>query len=279
MLPTEPVLRRLSVGDAAACAGLGHRVNWSHDVPTWERCIEWSGENALCLTLNDQIITTALVLGYSERLAWVGMVITDPDYQGRGFAKKLMLVVMEQPRQKVASIMLDASTLGFPLYQKLGFRSLYPVEVYEGTAAPGASPTAAEVVQADNLADIIALDAEIMGVPRPDVIRFMAQSAWVMQENGRISGYLLAQRDNRGVHIGPWYDSTPQGAHDLLQAALNTFAGQPLRLQIPQPNTHALAFARQHGWNLNRTGTRMVLGAEAPGRMAEQYGIAGFPTG
>src|SRR5512138_1069645 len=95
MLPDEPTLRHLSIGDAAACTALANRVHWAHDVTTWERCIRWSGENALCLTIGDQIITTALLTRYSDKLAWIGMVVTDPDYQGRGYAKRMMLTAID----------------------------------------------------------------------------------------------------------------------------------------------------------------------------------------
>ncbi len=282
MLPDEPTLRHLSVADAAACTALANRVHWSHNVATWERCISWAGENALCLALGDQIITTALLTRYSDKLAWIGMVVTDPDYQGRGYAKRLMLTAIDLlTKAPTEAIMLDASSLGLPVYLKLGFRSLYPVEIWEGTAHSAQVTSPAEIVQADDLADIIALDAALMGAERPAVVRDMAEPGicWLTRENGRLSGYLLAQRDNRGVHIGSWYHESPDGARNLLQTALNACDGQPIRLQVPQPNRAALEIIQQMGWTHSRSGTRMVYAGKPPGRMAEHYGIMGFASG
>src|SRR5262249_13712471 len=117
MPASEPVLRRVTPTDAETCARIANRVGWSHSPTTWQQFIRWGREGALCLTVDGRIVTTAVALVYSERLAWVGAVITDPDYQGRGLAGKIMVEVMDYLAQRhIQSVMLDASPLGFPIY-------------------------------------------------------------------------------------------------------------------------------------------------------------------
>jgi GNAT superfamily N-acetyltransferase len=282
MPPTEPVLRRLTLADAEECAALAKRVQWSHSATAWQQFIRWGGEHALCLRVGDAIVTTGVAVRYSERLAWVGVVITDPAYQGRGFARRLMMVIMDDLLQSgVQSVMLDASEKGYPVYDQLGFRALYRMEVWTGVSVPVVPAPTVRLLREADLDDVVALDAELLGVARPDVVRAIWQQdmAWMDYDGGQVSGYLLAQADHRGIHIGPWYHRSPEGAHDLLRAALNASAGKPLRLQIPDRNAAALAFIQQYGLTCSRFCTRMVYGEEPPGHMAEQYGIVGFATG
>jgi GNAT superfamily N-acetyltransferase len=280
-MSSEPALRQLKVEDAAACVTLAGRVGWAHSTTTWKQNIRWGGETAFCLTVEDRIVTTAIAIRYAERLAWVGVVITDPEYQGRGFAGRLMTVVMERlGNDGIQSVMLDASEKGYPVYQKLGFRDVYPMEVWAGSPTP-TSPVSKPVLEKTDFDRVVALDTRFMGIERRSVLHDLWQPnhAWVDQENGSISGYLLAQNDSRGVHIGPFYHQTADGADDLLSTALNTFAGQAVRMHIPQPNQAAHRLAEQHGLILSRVATRMVYGKEPPGNMAAQFGVAGFATG
>ncbi len=281
MPASEPVLRRLTSADAETCAMIANRVGWSHSTSNWHQFVHWGGNGALCLTVDGRIVTTAVALIYSERLAWVGAVITDPDYQGRGLAKTIMAAVMDYTaKQHVQSVMLDASPLGFPIYEKLGFRSLYKMEVWTGNAVSVLHTPAMLATEADQ-ADVIALDAHWMGLERRQVIQDIWQPGhvWVTRENGALTGYLMAQADHRGVHLGPWYHRTPEGANDLLLTALSTFSGQSVRMQIPEVNTAALSLVEHQGLSCSRFCTRMVYGTEPPGNMSTQYGIIGFSTG
>src|SRR5664279_1472768 len=132
MSPLEPRLRVISPNEAPAVITLMRKVGWTHPLEQTRQNITWGGEGSFCLAFDERIVCTAIALKYSERLAWIGLVISDPEYQRRGFARRLMNHAMEH-LQGVESIMLDASTLGFPLYDNMGFQSLYKIHVYMGT--------------------------------------------------------------------------------------------------------------------------------------------------
>lgn len=277
---TEPTLRRLTPADAAECAALAGSVAWTHSVPLWQQFIRWGGAGAMCLSMDDRIAVTAVALTYSPRLAWVGAVIAHPDFQGRGYAKQMMQHVMEHLKN-VQSVMLDASVLGHPIYLKMGFRPLYKIEVWMGQPQLTAPSGNAESLSEADLPQVIQIDTQIQGISRDVVMRDMYQPgmAWVTREDGQINGYLLAQTDSRGVHFGPWYHPTPEGAEQLFQTAASAFRGQDVRIQFPEPNTAALELCQKHGLAASRHCTRMVFGDEPPGNMNVQHGIAAFATG
>jgi Acetyltransferases len=50
-------------------------------------------------------------------------VYTSPDYRGKGIARRMVEMLMEEARRRgVTEISLDATTSGRPLYRKFGFR-------------------------------------------------------------------------------------------------------------------------------------------------------------
>jgi hypothetical protein len=92
-------------------------------------------------------------------------------------------------------------------------------------------------------------------------------------------GYCLAQGDESLMHLGPWWDESPQGAEHLLRTALASLAGTGIRLNIPLPHVEAVALAESCGLVYLRGCTRMVWGEPPPGNMTAQYGIASYGTG
>jgi ribosomal protein S18 acetylase RimI-like enzyme len=282
-------LKRLTPDDAGRAAELTQLIGWSQDISIWKRLIAWGGESAFCLVHGDQLVATAVSTVYNQRLAWVGVVITHPDYRGQGCAKRLMNVALDDARERgVECVMLDASQLGYPVYQKLGFRDLYRVETWgiEDQVDMGAfrqTPLQYNIrpmLEAD-LPRVIALDAQHFGFERPQVIRRLWElgSCLVAGIPGHIDGYLMLQSSAVGWRGGPWYHRSADGAEALLLAALAYIDKPPFRVQSPANNPDAIAILERYGFSLSRYTTRMVYGGDPPGQMEQQYGVATLATG
>src|SRR5436309_1889399 len=108
-------------------------------------------------------------------VAWIAMVLVDPEYRGRGIGKALMSHALNfLDSQGVNSVRLDATALGKPLYEKLGFVVEYELSRYEGFPKPGVpaslnlAPAPARSVQADceDWAHLLELDLDITGTDR-----------------------------------------------------------------------------------------------------------------
>lgn len=77
----------------------------------------------------EELIASAAIILYGEKLASIGMVIVHPDYKGRGIGK----IITEACVKSVSAhtpIMLIAMDEGKPLYEKLGFRAVSYVSKY-----------------------------------------------------------------------------------------------------------------------------------------------------
>ena len=54
---------------------------------------------------------------------------TSPGFQKRGLASRLLRIIMDMADSEVRKIYIEASDVGFPVYEKLGWRLVGTVEV------------------------------------------------------------------------------------------------------------------------------------------------------
>ncbi len=282
MQTLEPQLRCLTPDDVPSVMAVMKKIGWNHPEAQTRQYIAWGGEGSFCLAFDEQVVATAIALKYSERLAWVGLVISDPSYQRRGFARRLMNHVMAYLTD-IQSVMLDASTLGFPLYDNMGFQSLYKVNACSGVAQRFAPhPTITQMTTA-HLQEVIALDTDLNGQARTQVIEwlFNTGSGFVSIETGHVTGYAFAKVHEDTLRVGSWYANSEANAAALLQtcSTLAAEGGYMLRTSSPDVNGAAQRILQAQGITLERSVTRMVYGAMPPGHMSDQYGIVSFMTG
>jgi GNAT superfamily N-acetyltransferase len=282
MQPIKSEVRQMTAEDAARGAVLTQQIGWSQNQDNWARLIEWAGAGSLCIADGDKLVATAIAIYYSPAVSWIGVVITHPDYQRQGLARRMMTAAIDYLRGRGAQcIMLDASKMGYPLYDSMGFRSLYKVEVFQGNAPLiVGSDSVRELTEAD-IPAVIQRDGQLFGVERPQIIRSLALpgAAWVLGSPDDIQGYLLLKHSRKGASIGPWYHNTSAGAEALLRRALVGINGQGAGIYIPEMNTAAKAIVTSYGMIYDRYCTRMVLGDEPPGDMTHQYSVASLATG
>lgn len=282
MQSLEPELRLLTPKDIPAVVKVMEKIGWFHPVEQTKQYIAWGGTGSFCLAFGDEVVATAIALKYSERLAWVGLVISDPDYQRRGFAKCLMNHVMEY-LSDVESVMLDASVLGYPLYVKMGFQPLYKINAYRGTPQIFPNSNSIRAMTTADLDTIVNMDCESFGLPRPQIIKWLFETGTgiVATNNDSITGYAFTKAFGDTLRALAWNAKAPSSADQILRACSTQAAegGYLLRINVPEPNTFARDLALNHNLVIERYVTRMVYGQPPPGNMGDQYGIVTFMTG
>ena len=282
MAQAEPQLRVMSADDAPAAMTLLHEIGWNHSLEQIQRNIAWGGQGSFCLAFDNEIVATAIAFKYSDRLAWVGLVVSDPAYQRRGFARRLMNHAM-QYLSTVESVMLDASLLGFPLYDSMGFKSLYKINAY--TCAPKHFELSRTVrpMTASDLPTVIAMDADMIGLPRPQVINWLFETgkAFVAAEQDLIVGFTFVKWNVDILRLAAWNARDVATAELLLQVGSNLAleGGYTYRIDVPEPNDQARDIVTRNELSIERSVTRMVYGKAPPGHMSDQFGIVSFMTG
>ena len=147
-----------------------------------------------------------------ETFGWLGNVVVDASFRGRGVARALLRAALEDLGAANAA-WLDASDMGMPLYEKAGFEPRS--RVVEWRATVRAEEDAGEkndfdafgvdVSSADVFGALARLDASVFGADRAQLLRAWLASApkgaCFLDES---AGYALAHKRGNATYLGPW---------------------------------------------------------------------------
>src|SRR5215831_21224799 len=164
-------VRLLSAADIPAGMRLKAAAGWNQTEADWQRVLMLEPDGCFAIECDGHVRATATAVCFGEELAWVGMVLTDGQYRGRGFARQLMEHTLAYLRgRRVAWIKLDATDMGRPLYERLGFREEGGIERWIRPA--GAWPRQRSTVGRFDLD--AALDREAYGADRSCLLQMLA---------------------------------------------------------------------------------------------------------
>lgn len=112
---------------ASACR-LSTRAGWNQNEEDWRRLVRVAPAGVKVWIDAGEVRASYSVVTYGRESAWIGMVLVDPDYRGKGLGKAAFLGALEEARaSKAAVIGLDATDLGEPIYRKFGFKATLPL--------------------------------------------------------------------------------------------------------------------------------------------------------
>jgi GNAT superfamily N-acetyltransferase len=238
----------LSPTDIPAAMELSTLAGWNQTPSDWLALLNVSPDTCLAIEHDGRIVATTTLVCYETRLAWIGMVLTHPDYRRRGFARTLVSHAIDLARERaVPTIKLDATDQGRPLYQSLGFVDEQPVERW---------------------------GFDLEALPSPDKFRPHETPAITEPD-----GYLLHRPGIRAHYLGPCIASTPQTAERLFRRALHELGAEHYFWDLLPANRHAVGLAVRLGFAPVRRLTRMVLGPNPTSDESRIYAIAGFEWG
>lgn len=262
----------LAIEEALA---LSIEAGWNQTAEDWRRLIHLAGEGCFGIVVNGRLVCSAVALVYESRLAWIGMVLTAVEHRGKGYARTLLERCLQYcDEQAVSCVKLDATDLGRPVYQKLGFVDERPVSRWlrkPGELALAPSGISPEID--------LALDTEAFGVDRSGLVHALAMEE-TFAINGR--GHAFARSGRSARHFGPCVAREPAVAETLLNAFLARHGNEASQLDLCDENADAVRIAEAAGFERTRRLIRMYRGdpagaALASGRMI--YALGAFEYG
>ncbi len=287
-LRREPdrTIRTMTYADVPNVVALATRVGWTHQARDVERLIHWSPDGCFVMVEPEgKLVGTVTTTSYHTELAWIGMLIVDPDRQRRGLGGQLMRAALDHLIARgTQRIMLDASDAGRPLYQTLGFRELYKVELWEGRASTYLGPRARRL-RRDDFPAVLDLDRALFGLDRAHILTRLLEEypnlAWVDYQQGKVAGYLLGRPAKIGYALGPWMSQSTASSERLLLSALEQLQGHEIRFHIPDCNGRSVVLASDHNLRRIRQNTRMIYGDAQPvsREMMAELAVASLATG
>lgn len=265
-------IRPMATADVSLGMRLKQQAGWNQLEGDWRRALELEPEGCFVAELAGTAVgtTTTCVFG---SVAWIAMVLVDTAHRSQGIGKALLQHALAYlDRRGIPSVRLDATPMGQPLYEKLGFVVEYPLARYDGVAPAKNGSAAADGVTAPagGLEEILELDRAVTATERSKLLRRLfaeRPEAWrIVRQQGKLAGFLTIRLGSNAVHLGPCL-ATAEAGPLLLTEAWQRLAGQRVFIDIPQGNTPAVRWAEARGLALQRPLMRMCRGP-AP---AEDY--------
>jgi GNAT superfamily N-acetyltransferase len=256
-------IRPFTVADIPFGMELKQQAGWNQVEADWRRFLDLEPASGFVAEWAGQPAGTVLTCIFGD-VAWVAMVLVQPTLRGRGIGTALMnqaLACLDQ--RGVATVRLDATPLGRPLYEKLGFEPQFSLARYDGILAGGGRVAAVEPVLEYRLPEIIDLDRRVTGTDREKLLRRLwAEDADAMRmvcSDDRVAGYRSARPGSDALFLGPCV-AAPGAGELLLADAAFQYAGRRVYVDIPVDHPAATALAERLGLVPRRHLLRMCRG-------------------
>jgi GNAT superfamily N-acetyltransferase len=267
--------------DLAMC--LKDQAGWNQTEADWRRFLEMEPTGCFVADWDGRLVGTTVTCIFGQ-VAWIAMVLVDPEFRGRGIGKELMSHALDfLETSGVSTVRLDATPLGEPLYKKLGFVVEYGLARFKGTPRPATVPHGkVDHIQSQDYALLFQMDQLITGADRGKFLSrlFAEQSEQirVIRSPEAIAGFLACRPGTRAWQIGPCLAGRGIGSV-LLAEALSRFVGTLVYVDIPVQNDAAANLAERSGLSVQRRLIRMRRGPPVAERTDHIWASSGPEMG
>ena len=273
-------LRTMQSIDVSKGQELSARLQWPHRREDWAQMYRLS-EGAVLEADDGSIVGTCFATRQGS-YATIGLVIVDPAYQGRKLGQRLMKWAVDVAEGR--SIVLNATDVGLPLYEKMGFRSFNRIHQYQGQSVAGPSELDSRrtrLATARDFDQIVHLADSSTAFSRQAIIAefcAIAKKVAVVEENGAVVGFGISRPFGRGYAIGPVVAHSREQARQLVASLLTDLQESFVRIDVTD-QSGLEDIVQATGLKLVGQVPTMVLGEEPPAAPARQFAVASQALG
>ena len=220
------------------------------------------------------------VANYDARFAFLGFYIVRSELRGRGLGLRVWEAGMSHAGARTVG--LDGVVAQQDNYRKSGFKFAYNNIRYGGTAPRLAARPATVPLSQVPFETVVGQDATVFPATRPAFLR-----AWLttpghigraLLRDGRLAAWGVIRPCRSGCKIGPLV-ADDRAAAEAVFAALVSNAGGEVFLDVPQPNTEAVALAETHDLKPVFETARMYSGSIRDVALERVFGVTTFELG
>jgi GNAT superfamily N-acetyltransferase len=270
-------IRTMTVHDIPAGMRLKEIAGWNQTEADWQIFLDASRDGCFAAEVDGVVRGTATTIVYGGRLAWVGMVLVHPQHRGHGIGTRLLKKCIEHLDSiQVPCIKLDATPLGKPIYEKLGFAAEYELERWtlkrrKEDLARRNQLDPDESMPGPLLEDVLKADREAFGADRGPVLRALHRNQPLFTDlvwnAGGTEGYALGRRGSFADHVGPWIAKDEAAGERILMRFLAHSRREMVVTDCSKANRFARKLLEAREFEYSRPLTRMFRGRnEYPGR-------------
>lgn len=227
--------------------------DWNNIIPPFEYHISHSFCHTRKIMYGNHLAAVGTTVIHKD-VAWLALIIVHPDYRGQGLGRTITVELIDIAHQhECESILLLATPMGFPVYEKLGFISESEYTFFRASKPYEAHPGVSHISSFDPVytSQVLQLDKWAAGEDRSFRILEYINDSLLYVVNGMVEGFYL-----------------PRLGEGLI-VALNDDAGLSLlneRLRtrsegvVPDENVAVRDFYQRHDFHPFRKAVRMRLG-------------------
>lgn len=248
-----------------------------HDAPCFYAA---DPEGFLVGELDGEPVACVSAVRYDDRFGFGGFYIARPDMRGYGFGMGMWREAAR--RLRGLTVGLDGVVAQQENYARSGFVLAYRHLRYQG-AGGGALPDGVIKLSRVPFDVLAAYDRRIFPAPRAAFLR-----AWIDQpdhtalgllQDGRLAGYGVLRRCRTGFKIGPLFADTPAIAETLFRGLAAHAPGEPVLLDIPEPNVAAGDLVCRHEMTLVFETARMYANGTIALPLECEFGVTTLELG
>ena len=267
-------LRTLNAGDVQAAVELSSLAGWNQTAEDWRMLMDLAPDGCFAVEADGELAATTTIVCYGNRLAWIGMVLTRPEYRGLGFARQLLAHALDYADiREVQTVKLDATEFGQPLYAKFGFLAEQTVERWVRPRQAN-SPCRGNYFGPGTFSS--ELDSHAFGADRSTLLNRLARRSQVYADFG---SFLFARAGRNFRYLGPSITTSVETGRALFMRAMDQSSDDSWAWDVLARNQPATALALELGFLRQRILTRMFRGKPLTGCDDMVYAIAGFELG
>ncbi len=277
-------LRTLTIEDIGDALKLSKSEKWNQTEDDWKFLIETPENICLAAIEDHKIVGTATATVYDSKVAWIGMVLVNKNYRGKGISKLLLSCLFDK-LEHCSSIKLDATPAGQPVYQKFNFKDEYKLLRMtnisgELTGLPYNSENGIRQVSVDDIPEIVSYDEHVFGANRQALIEYLfnnnQENSWILKQRGEIAGYALGRQGERFYQVGPVSASSFDNTRLLILKALHKNLNKPVVIDVFNDKTELVTWLTMLGFKIQRPFCRMYQNENPfPGFIEKQFIICG----
>lgn len=255
------MIRQMRVSDIAGAMRLKSSAGWNQTVEDWQRLLRLEPQGCFVEAQDGVIVGSTTALRYGTELAWIGMVLVLPSFRRKGIAIALMrhaLAWLE--RSGIRVIGLDATDMGKPLYEQVGFATTDLIERWERPSE--SSPALGDLASARSIPELSAalqrLDRESCGFDRSELLLDFCKDSTVCGTSSS-DGFAFGRPGSSAWFVGPCVARKKRSAAALLRRLLERQQGKRVFWDFLPSNQSARELATELGFRPVRQLERMML--------------------
>ncbi len=279
------MIRQMRNADIPSAMRLKHAAGWNQTPEDWQRLLRLEPDGCFVAETKGVVAGSTTAVRYGSEMAWIGMVLVLPEFRRQGIARALMQHALDWLELRGTHMCgLDATSMGKPLYEEVGFVSTELIERWE--RPPEGSPGRGGRDSARCIGTLSAaleqIDREACSYDRSRLLRDLCKDSSVTGASCA-EGFAFGRPGSSAWFVGPCVAKNARAAASVLRATLESRQGERVFWDFLPSNRSARELATELGFQPVRRLERMMLRGGAPPTLHshsdEVYATAGFEFG